>query len=162
MTNLYNRRYFYAISESWLKITQREQQKFSILMVDIDQFKNINDTYGHMVGDKVICFLSDVFKRLLRTSDIAVRFGGDEFVVFLPNTEINGAFSIANKIRKTVENEKLILENIVVFFTISIGVVESDHLSNLDINGVLHNVDKALYEAKKAGRNRVVCYKKRS
>ena len=161
MTNLYNRRYFYDISESWFKISQREKRAFSILMIDIDRFKNINDTYGHMAGDRVIRFLADVFKGLVRTSDVAVRFGGDEFVIFLPNTALDGAFAIANKIRESVEHEKLVLENYIIHFTVSIGVAESDYENDMDINDALHNVDDALYEAKRRGRNRVMIYKKK-
>ena len=161
MTNLYNRRYFHDVSESLLKISKREEKTLSILMIDIDKFKNINDTYGHMLGDKVILLLANIFYALVRTSDIPVRFGGEEFVILLPNTDIKGAMSIANKIRETVENQKMILDDTkenIIRFTVSIGIVEHQPSMNTDINELLHSVDKALYQAKRDGRNRVVVY----
>ena len=164
MTNLYNRRYFHDISETLLKISKREQLSFSMLMIDIDKFKNINDTYGHMIGDHVIQLLANIFQNLVRTSDIPIRFGGEEFIILLPNTDLKGATAIANKIRETIEKQKIVLDNNAqntITFTVSIGVVEYSPMIHTDINKLLHRVDAALYEAKRNGRNRVIVYQEK-
>jgi len=154
MTNLYNRRYLHDVSKTLFNISQREKRAFSILMIDIDRFKSINDLYGHIIGDSVIQFLADIFRDLIRTSDIAIRFGGEEFIILLPNTEVEGAYEIASKIKSTVENQRTI-----VSFTVSIGVSKCNCVEDVDINKLLRKVDEALYEAKRDGRNRVVIYK---
>jgi diguanylate cyclase (GGDEF)-like protein len=154
MTNLYNRRYLHDISKTLFNISQREKKAFSILMIDIDRFKSINDQYGHMIGDSVIQLLADIFRDLIRASDIAIRFGGEEFIILLPNTEEEGAYEIASKIKNRVQNQRTI-----VGFTVSIGVSKCNFSENTDINKLLHKVDEALYKAKRDGRNRVVIYK---
>lgn len=156
MTNLYNRRFLYEVSYELLRIAKRQKQPLSIIMFDIDHFKEINDTYGHSVGDQVIIMFAELLKHT-RECDLAARIGGEEFILLLPNTDKTGAYSIATHIRETVENRKVQVKDIPAFyFTISGGV--SDFLSGDDneIDQVLHRADKALYNAKKHGRNRVM------
>ena len=125
-------------------------------MLDIDKFKNINDTYGHSVGDDVIKILSNLLMETARESDTVSRFGGEEFALLLPFTDKNAAFKIAEKLRTTVENKKInIGDDRTIQFTISLGV---DFILNTDenISQSLNRADGALYIAKESGRNKVV------
>lgn len=156
MTKLYNRRYFSEISTTILDLAIRHQKKLSIVMIDIDKFKTINDTYGHHIGDSVIISLANTLKQLSRKSDIVCRFGGEEFVILLPETDANGAISIAQKIRQAVEENAVSIENDQLLnFTISAGVSELDPKNEKHIQRVIQRADEALYEAKESGRNRV-------
>jgi len=153
LTDLYNRRYFTKISESIFHLAKRNHSKFSILMLDIDNFKRINDTYGHKVGDDVIVALSNVLQQHSRSSDIVCRFGGEEFILLLPDTDKEGAFVIAQKIRKLVEELKVADG---ISFRVSIGVSELDIENDRTIEDVIKRADDALYSAKNSGKNRVV------
>jgi len=156
LTNLYNRRYFHEVSKDIINVSRREGKQSSLISMDIDKFKNINDTYGHDIGDKVIKALADILKQKTRKSDIAARFGGEEFILLLPMTDIEGAQKIAEKLRINVENTQVITDTQEpISFTISLGV-ESVHKDDIEIEDVLKRADKALYIAKESGRNRVV------
>jgi len=155
LTGLYNRRHFYSIADAVINLGKRNRQKTSVIILDIDKFKLINDSYGHKAGDEALKHLSLLMLKQLRVSDIVARYGGEEFVILLPNTSIEASINIASKLRKSVENEiiKVGNEN-TVNLTISLGVnevLENDE----DINGSLNRADKALYKAKNSGRNRV-------
>jgi len=157
MTNLYNRRYFHEVTTNILEIAKRENKPFSLIMVDIDNFKNINDKYGHAVGDEVIKQLSSLLSKNVRSSDIVSRFGGEEFVILLPNTDLIGAENIAAKIRESVEKFQLYIDNKTIHFTISLGV--SCFLPSDDsIEDVLKRTDQALYKAKRNGKNQTVIF----
>ena len=156
MTKLYNRRYFNKISEHTFETAKRDKKDISIIMLDIDKFKNINDTYGHQVGDNAIIKLAEILLDNQRKSDITCRYGGEEFVLLLPNTSNTGATILANKIRACVE------ENIIKLntkdelrFTVSIGVSQVDINNEINIESSLKRADDALYNAKCSGRNRV-------
>ena len=154
MTNLYNRRYFNEISKTLFNLAKRDNQELSILMIDLDRFKNINDTYGHLIGDDVLQLTAKVLMQNTRESDIVIRFGGEEFVVLLPNTTIEGALSIAEKIRSALEQEELELESQEsIRFTASIGIATYENAVDADIDALILKSDKALYSAKEAGRN---------
>jgi len=159
MTKLYNRRYFTKISEHILELAKREHKDLSLIMLDIDKFKNVNDTYGHQVGDDVIIILAKKLIDHQRKSDIACRYGGEEFVLLLPNTSLEEAKSVAQKIRKDIESLTVnFSSNQSLNFTISLGVsqVNIDDEKNIEI--ALKRADDALYEAKESGRNKV-CFK---
>ncbi len=165
MTNLYNRRYFSEVSETLLSISKREKKPFSMLIIDIDKFKNINDTLGHLVGDKVIEHLADIMTSLTRAGDVVVRFGGEEFVILLPNTDEKGAYEFGVKLKEFVHNTELkydVHSEKTLQYTISIGVACSAHDESISINKLIHRADVALYEAKESGRNRVIIYKDKS
>ncbi len=163
MTNLYNRRYFHEIAHTLMKIAHREEQELSVLMIDIDRFKMVNDIYGHMIGDKVIKQLAYILLKLTRESDVVVRFGGEEFIIILPNTKLDGASLIATKIRTEVEREEIVIEEKnILKFTVSIGVSQCDCKLDKDIDSLVHRSDEALYEAKRGGRNKVVVYEKKN
>ena len=156
LTGLYNRRYFNEIAQELIHISQREKKPFSVIMLDIDKFKNINDTYGHSVGDDVIKTLSNTIIETVRKSDIVSRYGGEEFALLLPFTDKDGALNIAQRIRKNVENKKIIIyDGKIIQFTISLGVDLVQDVDK-DIEQALNRADNALYIAKNSGRNKVV------
>ena len=151
LTGLYNRRHFYELINPLLSILKRENKVSAILMLDIDKFKNINDTYGHDVGDKILKDVTRVTSKNIRESDIFARFGGEEFIVFLPNTNHKSAILVAQKVRKSIENIRSVQD---IKSTVSIGISEI-----LDDVGVaIKEADIALYRAKENGRNRVEFY----
>lgn len=152
LTGISNRRHFIQLSSQVLKISNREKKASSLLMMDIDYFKSINDTHGHEIGDQVIKLLAHRVSNALRESDLFARFGGEEFVVLAPNTTISDALLLAEKLRHLIENIKDI-ENVKI--TVSIGVSE---LLGDDVIAVIKRADSAMYTAKKNGKNRVECY----
>lgn len=152
LTDLYNRRYFNDIASHLITIGKRKEEPISLLMIDIDKFKNINDTYGHSVGDDVIKFLANSLFEHTRESDIISRFGGEEFAIILTNTDKNDALLIAEKFRARIETSEVGE----IKFTISIGVDEFNYESDKTIYDSLNRADEALYKAKKSGRN-IIC-----
>jgi len=157
LTNLYNRRYLSDISQDLLLLAKRNDTDLSVLMIDIDKFKNINDTYGHDVGDEVIKLLSKQLINFVRKSDVVARLGGEEFAIILPNTDVDNAKNKAEEIRKEVELLTIKLENsLSISFTVSIGVSSFNKEVDLEFESILKKSDEALYEAKENGRNRVV------
>lgn len=160
MTKLYNKRYFTEVSGNIISLSKRKEDDLSILIIDIDKFKNINDTYGHQIGDEVISLLANLLIENQRNSDILCRFGGDEFVILLPNCSLDDAFISANKLLNLVEALTTNFPGIENFkFTLSIGVAQIELENETTIDPALKRADDALYEAKEKGRNRVV-YKK--
>ena len=159
LTNLYNRRYFNELAQDIIKVAKREQKEYSVILLDIDKFKNINDTYGHLLGDEVIKLLASLLLKHTRESDVVSRFGGEEFAILLPFTNTEGACKIAEQLRIVVDNQKVkIDENQSIRFTISLGVDAINNDRDTDIAHSLDRADKALYIAKNAGRNRVELY----
>lgn len=151
LTNVYNRRFLEDFSNNYLKILKREKKKLSLLVIDIDDFKNINDTYGHEVGDIVIKDLVTRINNVIRENDILVRYGGDEFIILLPNSDISNAKKIGKKIIKNINliNE---LEEKKVNFSISVGAGEYKE-TDTDIEAILRRADEALYKAKSDGKS---------
>jgi len=156
LTNLYNRRHFNEISGSLFSMSRRGNSPLSVLMIDIDDFKNINDTYGHHIGDLVIKSLSNIFINTIRQSDIAIRYGGEEFLILLTNTNVKNANTIAEKLRSHVENTTIKSQNTPhLTFTISLGLsVVKENDKNIDV--AIQEADKALYIAKESGKNKTV------
>ena len=157
LTNLYNRRYFNEFSKKFLDNVKKESEEAGVIMLDIDFFKNINDTHGHAIGDKVIKLLASLLKDNTRDSDIVFRLGGEEFAILLPSTEKGKVSSIAEKLRVLIENKEFRIDSdISIRFTVSLGVscvnFEQDH----HISESLNRADEVLYQAKEEGRNRVV------
>lgn len=160
LTNAYNRRYFSEVASKLIPIGRRKEEPISVLMIDIDKFKKINDTYGHSAGDEVIKTLAIKLQSSTRESDIVARFGGEEFAIILPNTDKKSALTIAESIREEIEESHLDLcpttpSNELIKFTISIGVDEFNYTTDGQIDNSLNRADKALYKAKNSGRNRV-------
>jgi diguanylate cyclase (GGDEF)-like protein len=135
---------------------QRLSQKSALLMLDIDHFKRVNDTYGHPSGDKVICQVTDICRHMSREIDVVARLGGEEFAVFLPGSDSDQAVAVAERIRSRVEAIAVqSLNGQAIHFTVSLGVAE---LRPTDVTEVdwLGRADAALYAAKNSGRNKVM------
>ncbi|MDK9726012.1 MAG: diguanylate cyclase [Sterolibacteriaceae bacterium MAG5] len=155
MTGLYNRRFLEEYVETLMAGVERRKGVFSILMLDFDYFKQVNDTYGHEAGDKVLKALAEILSRSVRSSDMVVRYGGEEFLVILIDTDADHAMQVAEKIRGEVAGTKVTLPTAVLQKTISIGVAQ--YPADADTFWqVVKFADVALYEAKRTGRNRVV------
>ncbi len=155
MTGLYNRRFLEEYVTTLVATSQRRASPFSILMLDLDYFKQVNDTFGHEAGDKVLKTLSEILVKTVRGSDMVVRYGGEEFLIVLLDTAADQAINVAEKIRAKVEDTKIPLPGTILQKTISIGVAEFP--SDTDTFWqVVKFADVALYEAKTRGRNRVL------
>ena len=150
LTNIYNRRYFNDFLKHEIDLYKKSTNKLSLIMLDIDNFKSVNDIYGHDVGDYVLKKMCDIIKIELRRNDVFARVGGEEFAIITPNTNVNEAKTIAEKVRKTVEkyNFKDIKK-----VTISLGVTE--FIKGDDKDTLYKRVDIALYKAKNNGKNKV-------
>lgn len=154
LTGVYNRRFLVDFSEKYIKIVKREHSSLSILLIDIDNFKTKNDTYGHNTGDLIIKKLITCIKNIVRENDIIVRFGGDEFIVLLPNTGIINSKKVARKLISYI-NEINQLESKELNFTVTIGTSEYKK-EDLNVDDIIKRADKSLYKAKKLGKNCVV------
>ncbi|MGI2298121.1 histidine kinase N-terminal 7TM domain-containing diguanylate cyclase [Paenibacillus sp. GXUN7292] len=164
LTGCYNRRYLMQQLEDEIAV-KKYSVPFSIFIFDLDHFKRINDSYGHLIGDEILCSTVDAVRSVLRPADVLARYGGEEFMVYLPRTSHAQAMEIAHKIRGQVENNTIMLENSteLLSVTISMGVISIDEHtllvqpdSKLLLRELVHEADAALYEAKFSGRNRVV------
>jgi len=154
LTGAFNRRHFMQVLEQSYSIAKRYKNPLSVLVIDIDNFKSINDTFGHEAGDTVLKALVDFCQAAFRGADLFARLGGEEFVVMLPNTPTIGAAIIAERIRDGVHNIPVTLANETVNFSISIGISQIDG-SDESYNDVISRADTALYKAKDKGKNRV-------
>jgi diguanylate cyclase (GGDEF)-like protein len=156
LTGAKNRRFFMALLANEMRRAQRMSQKQALLMLDIDHFKQVNDTYGHPTGDRVICQVTDICHQVSREIDVVARLGGEEFAVFLPGSDLQQAMGVAERIRSLVEATAVQSLGAGTFhFTVSLGVAK---LSPDDTSEVtwLSRADAALYAAKEGGRNRVM------
>ncbi len=151
LTGAYNRRYLYTVSEKIIPLIKRERRRLSLAMIDIDRFKDINDTYGHDRGDEVLKILVEKVTDSIRESDVFIRYGGEEFVLLFPNTTLQQALVISEKVRKVIDSSPGVHD---VRFTVSVGVTEFINGSD-NIDSALKRADIALYKAKNSGRNRV-------
>lgn len=154
LTQLYNRRKIDDLIDSEVKRCRRYQCQFSILLLDVDSFKTINDVYGHQTGDEVLKGMARVLSRMVRETDVVARWGGDEFIVMVYEASRSEAYLLAEKIRVAIK-EAVIYADISV--TTSIGVTDFDYRSD-DARDILKKADLALYEAKNRGKNNVVQY----
>jgi len=160
LTGLHNRRYFENVAESDLALSIRHGDTNSILLIDVDHFKRINDTWGHRAGDDVLIDIAGVLSRSLRKTDLVCRMGGEEFILLCRRTEHEEALRVAEKIRKAIaEYAFTALGQEHISVTVSIGVVTFPGSETPKTVGeYIHNADLALYQSKSAGRNRVTSY----
>jgi diguanylate cyclase (GGDEF)-like protein len=155
LTGLYNKRFMFNELENCSRIARRSGRALSIIMIDIDDFKQINDRFGHQSGDEYLRHLAELIRHSLRDQDIAGRIGGEEFLIILPETAIDGAFQLAVRIRKNVEEFVLPYQNSEIRTTISAGVCQFEKTIR-DIKEFLDLADQAMYEAKKSEKNKVM------
>ena len=150
LTQIYNRQKTEDLLRLEIKRSNRYNYSLSIIMLDIDKFKDVNDTYGHKVGDIILEEFANIFKKNIRTTDFIGRWGGEEFLIICPETNIEGAEALANNLRREIEEHKF---PIIVWKTASFGVAA--YMPEEEINSVMKRADDALYKAKEFGRNRV-------
>lgn len=150
LTDIYSRRYFFEYINKEISRANRKEYEFSIIMFDIDHFKNVNDTYGHAKGDYVLRTIAKIVKDTIRDTDILSRIGGEEFTIILPETKIEQATAMAERVRQAIENY---IFDTVGNLTISLGVTSNKPDDNSD--KIFKRVDSAMYLAKNSGRNRV-------
>jgi len=156
LTRLYNRGYLNDRLREEILRSSRTNRPFTFLLLDVDHFKQVNDTYGHQAGDEVLVGLSALLKRSCRASDAICRYGGEEIAIILTDTPMSGAKIFAENLRKAVESEEIIYEGGALRITVSMGLAEyPSHGSNGE--GLISKADLALYEAKKSGRNSWKC-----
>lgn len=155
MTALFNRRYFQKAAQQAIHDAKEKQDKMSIMVIDIDHFKSINDNYGHSMGDDIIIAFAKLLMKHQRDNDIVCRYGGEEFLLLLPGCDSENASKVAERIRQAASEEVIIsAQQNVIHYTVSIGVHQLN-LSNDTIQSAIDSADKALYRAKSAGRNQV-------
>ncbi len=156
LTGLYNRRYSLEYLKSEFYRFSRYGAVFSVLIIDLDHFKKVNDTYGHLAGDTLLREIGSVLKAMMRMSDVCGRFGGEEFIIVLPGTGMDAAAALAEKIRARIEALELTAGDSRYSVSCSIGLSQANGADG-NYNVVLQRADSALYAAKDRGRNRVVC-----
>ena len=158
LTGLYNRRYLEDVAEKELKRSERTKNYFSLIMLDIDNFKDVNDKYGHGIGDEVLVKTSDIISNTIRSQDAACRYGGEEFAVLLPETGEKGALLCAEKIRENIQRIDINANaNEKPGIRISCGI-STYPVDGVKIADIIKNADTALYAAKKSGKNKTVVY----
>lgn len=153
LTQAHNKRYLLETLEREIPRGRRHGRQLSVVMFDIDFFKKINDTYGHLAGDYVLKELSTLVKKRLRPDDVFARYGGEEFCALLPETPVDGAGAIAEDLRRRVHEKQFVFEGESIAVAISMGCAELK--PDMDSTGFLKAADEKLYEAKRGGRNRV-------
>mgnify|MGYP000187474541 CR=1 FL=1 len=153
LTNLYNRRYFEMIANEHFAYAKREGEFPSLIILDIDYFKKVNDLYGHQVGDEVLVHLAKLLLDKKRDSDIICRYGGEEFIIFLPNTSKEGAQIFAQKLKSSIQKTTLEFNNFTINITVSMGVTTIKKTDS--ISSAFSRADGALYVAKNNGRNQI-------
>jgi diguanylate cyclase (GGDEF)-like protein/PAS domain S-box-containing protein len=158
LTKIFNRRHFFYLTNRELKHTKRYARPIAMILFDLDWLKRINDTYGHLAGDQVLKGISKNCQDRLRTTDIFARYGGDEFIILLPDTDVTGAVSTAERIRKKIETTPIKIKPGFVSVTISLGISHTDQENLKDIDTLLDQADKALYVSKLKGKNQVTVW----
>ena len=153
LTNVHNRRYFTSELKKHFNLNARYQAQFSIAMLDIDNFKIINDKYGHQGGDQILIELCQLVLESIRVTDIFARYGGEEFVLILPENTINETVDVLNKLREKIAQHSFKIDEVLVPVTVSIGA--SAIAANDNETTLIRKADQALYKAKELGRNRV-------
>lgn len=154
LTRLLNAGAYYRACDQQIHASQRANQSFAVLFIDLDHFKSINDTYGHSVGDDVLRAVAQTLQTAVRRSDIVGRIGGEEFSVFMPNTQVQGAQQLAETLRLAIEAIHIEVGGVRLKITASIGVAVK-RLDQETMQAIQQHADQAMYEAKRGGRNRV-------
>tara|TARA_R110001583_G_scaffold7158_7_gene35713 strand:- start:16026 stop:16775 length:750 start_codon:yes stop_codon:yes gene_type:complete len=160
LTGLFNRRYYDQKIIAEYRRSKRNLTPLSLIIIDIDHFKTVNDSYGHLAGDQCLVWLSNHLKESLkRSTDMAFRYGGEEFCIILPDTDENGAIALAEALRKNIEQQICTYNDIEIPLTISSGIFTYIQQNDVQPEQIFSRADKALYEAKNQGRNQTQVYK---
>ncbi len=156
LTKIFNRRGFYKAINPFIFLAQRSNYNVAMMMIDVDNFKRVNDIYGHKAGDDILKMISDAIKKNVRRSDIIGRYGGEEFLVFFPHVSSNAICKLGDKIRQNIEKDSS--KNIPV--TVSIGISQKviNGIPENELDLLIKKADEAMYEAKRQGKNKVVVY----
>ena len=157
LTNLSNRRHFFEIGTKAFHLSKREKNDLSIICIDIDFFKKINDTYGHNIGDEVLKFIANKMSKFIRKSDILARMGGEEFCILLNNTNEQNAYLLAEKLRENIEKGIYKNEEVQIQITISLGISQLKQEDD-ELDYIISRADKALYIAKQSNRNKTIIH----
>lgn len=158
VTGLMTRRAFFSTSESIHHLSCRNKTPMSVLCMDIDDFKRINDGYGHSAGDAVLAFFGKTLIQCARKSDVVGRIGGEEFAMILPDTDLAGAINLAQKIRAAINDAVIRHSEHAIRFTVSFGAAEINHEEAPALEALLQQSDVALYAAKGSGKNNITVY----
>jgi diguanylate cyclase (GGDEF)-like protein len=161
LTRLHNHRHFQDELARAFEESQRYQRPLSLVIVDLDFFKKVNDTHGHAVGDEVLKAVAKIFRESIRSTDLAARYGGEEFALMLPETNLSDGIAFAEKIRSTIETTAIPTQAGPLTATVSIGVATVPHTRIHSAKELVVAADKALYRAKRNGRNQVQAEKRR-
>lgn len=154
LTKLANRRYFFEQAEHHFYLAERHQHPISILIIDLDYFKSINDRFGHQVGDQVLAHTAAILKESIRSTDILARYGGEEFVLLMPQTAAENTIQFCQRLKKTIACRQIDRSNLPAV-TLSMGIASSEKCG-YDLEEILFQADKAMYQAKNRGRNNYV------
>jgi diguanylate cyclase (GGDEF)-like protein len=157
LTGLYNRTHFFAELEREIRLSQRAGRTFALLMIDVDGLKPVNDAFGHHYGDRLLTGLTSVIRATVRATDTPARYGGDEFVVLLPDTDAAGAYVVAEKLRHDISGFSIQVSDRTVRTSVSLGLVSYPD-DGTTADALMAAADSALYEAKRTGRDRIVGY----
>ena len=155
LTGLYSRRYFFQVAQHQAQVSTRNGHSACLLVCDADHFKRVNDTYGHLVGDSALKHIATLLSDNVRESDVCARFGGEEFIVLLNNSNIDNSILIGEKVRAAIERTPCKHGAVTLSMTVSIGVSDIRGSLESDVNEAFDRADKALYAAKNGGRNQV-------
>jgi len=159
LTGLYNQAYFKRFLELEMERTRRQKHSLTLMMLDLDDFKVYNDTLGHLTGDQILQEFSHLLQQNIRKIDLAARYGGEEFAIVLTYTDVNGAMTIAERLRQTIESYRFSYKASDHFkiLTTSIGLADF-HANPLTAHELIKRSDAALYQAKRAGKNRICVF----
>jgi diguanylate cyclase (GGDEF)-like protein len=158
LTGLYNRRHFFELTQQELDRSRRYNRPLSVIMLDIDHFKQVNDQFGHLVGDRVIVEVARRIQKALRRVDLACRYGGEEFAVLLPETPVIQGEMVASRLWRLVTEQPTVSGELKLKITVSVGVATYQHDGAIEVDTLLDRADRAMYAAKESGRNRVMVF----
>ncbi len=155
LTGLFNRRHFDYLAERELRRAVRMQRPLGMIMMDLDHFKQVNDLYGHLAGDRILKEIAERCQAILREIDLLARFGGEEFIFLLPECTVERTFEVAERLRKRISDSPFITQKDLIWVTASLGISSLPLGKDLSLDELIHSADLSLYRAKSSGRNRV-------